>query len=97
MDQMIKFMRQLRIKKEVLKQNVAFMKEKRAVQHWFQRTQVTLYLRRRNAQVIKNYRQTKLRRMIKGWKEMLKEERKGGEMMARFLARMQFFDQAKAF
>jgi hypothetical protein len=49
MDQMIKFMRQLRIKKEVLKQNVAFMKEKRAVQHWFQRTQVTLYLRRRNA------------------------------------------------
>ena len=35
---MLKFMRALRIKREVLKQNVAFMKAKRATQHWFQRT-----------------------------------------------------------
>lgn len=35
MDEMIKFMRALRIKKEVLKQNIAFMKQKRATQHWF--------------------------------------------------------------
>lgn len=46
---------------------------------------------------MKDFRQTKLRRMLKGWKDMLKQERKAGDMMSRFLARMQFFDQAKAF
>lgn len=35
--------------------------------------------------------------MLAGWKAMLKQEHKGGEMMSRFLNRMQFFDQAKAF
>jgi len=92
MEQMLKFMRQLRIKKEILKQNVAYLRSKRATQHWFQRTQITLYLRRRNQEVIRNYRLAKMRKVIKGWKSILKEERKGGEMMVRFLQRMQFFD-----
>jgi hypothetical protein len=35
MDEMVKFMRALRVKKEVLKKNVAFMQTKRATQHWF--------------------------------------------------------------
>lgn len=35
MDEMIKFMRQLRIKKEVVKKNIAFMRTKKATQLWF--------------------------------------------------------------
>ena len=33
----------------------------------------------------------------KGWKENLRQETLGGKMIARLLARMQFFDQAKSF
>ena len=89
---MIKFMKALRVKKEVLRQNVAFLRTKRATQHWFQRTQITLYLRRRNEQVLREFRHKKMRRVIAGWKQILKEEHKGGQSIARFLARMQFFD-----
>ena len=49
---MLKYLKSLRVKQDVLRQNVAFMRSKKAVQKWFHRTQVTLYLRRRNEQVI---------------------------------------------
>ena len=52
MKEMLRILKALRIKQETLKANVAFMKSKRSIQKWFQRTQVTLYLRRRNEQVI---------------------------------------------
>ena len=38
MMQMLRILKALRIKQETLKQNVAYMKGKRAMQQWFQRT-----------------------------------------------------------
>ena len=55
--EMLRVLKALRIKQETLKQNVGFLKGKRAMQKWFQRTQVTLYLRRRNEQVLEKYKQ----------------------------------------
>ena len=39
------------------------MRSKGALQKWFQRTQVTLYLRRRNEQVIAAYKKKKLQKL----------------------------------
>ena len=60
---MLRVLKALRIKQETLKQNVAFMRSKGALQKWFQRTQVTLYLRRRNEQVIAAYKKKKLQKL----------------------------------
>ena len=57
---MLRILKALRIKSETLKANVAFLKSKRSIQKWFQRTQVTLYLRRRNEQVIAQYKKMRL-------------------------------------
>ena len=46
--EMLRILKALRIKQNTLKENLAYMKSKRAMQKWFQRTQVTMYLRRRN-------------------------------------------------
>ena len=94
---MLRILKALRIKQETLKQNVAFMKGKRAVQHWFQRTQVTLYLRRRNEQVIETYRKKRLQKLWDAIRQKLFDERESGRMMSRILNRMRYFDQAKAF
>ena len=48
MMEMLRILKALRAKSEVLKSNVKYMRSKRAMQKWFGRTQVTLYLRRRN-------------------------------------------------
>ena len=61
--EMLRVLKALRIKQETLKQNVAFMRSKGALQKWFQRTQVTLYLRRRNEQVIAAYKKKKLQKL----------------------------------
>ena len=97
MREMLRVMKALRIKQSTLKQNVSFLKGKRAMQKWFQRTQVTLYLRRRNAQVLESYRLNKLRRLWDALREHLGKEKDGGKLIRRCLDRMQYFDQAKAF
>ena len=63
MKEMLRILKALRIKQETLKQNVAFLKSKRSLQKWFQRTQVTLYLRRRNEQVIATYKKMRLQKL----------------------------------
>jgi len=60
MTEMLKVLKALRIKQQTLKENVAYLKSKQAMQKWFQRTQVTLYLRRRNEQVIDTFRKKRL-------------------------------------
>ena len=73
------------------------MKSKRAIQKWFSRTQVTLYLRRRNADTINKYRLLKLRTMWDSWREMNHKEKNSAKLMSKMLNRMQYFDQSKAF
>ena len=67
------------------------------MQKWFGRTQVTLYLRRRNQQTIENYRLLKLRNLWNAWQKNIEEEKSGGKLMSKILNRMQYFDQSKAF
>ena len=50
--EMTNILRSLRVKSDVLKQNVNYLRAKRATQKWFLRTKLTLYLRKRNEQVI---------------------------------------------
>ena len=92
MKEMLRILKALRIKQETLKQNVAFMKGKRAMQKWFQRTQVTLYLRRRNEQVIATYQKKQKQRIWDGIRQNLHDEKKAGAMMSRMINRMQYFD-----
>lgn len=92
MQEMLRVLKALRIKQQTLKENVAFMKSKKALQKWFQRTQVTLYLRRRNEQVIAKYKQKRLQALWDGIREHLHKEKNGGNLMARLLNRMQYFD-----
>ena len=97
MMEMLRILKALRVKQETLKQNVAYMKGKRAMQKWFQRTQVTLYLRRRNQQVIDSYKKKRLQQLWDAIRQNLFDEKQAGQMMSRLLNRMQYFDQAKAF
>ena len=89
---MLKVLKALRAKSGVLKANVAYMKEKRALQKWFSRTQVTLYMRRRNEQTIHAYKMTRLRKLWDAWRQENDEEKSGGKLMAKMLNRMQYFD-----
>ena len=97
MVEMLRVLKALRIKQETLRQNVAYMKSKNAIKKWFKRTQVTLYLRRRNQQVIKAYKLKQLKKLWDAIRNNLKKEKNAGALMRRCLDRMQYFDQSKAF
>jgi hypothetical protein len=60
--EMLKVLKALRIKQEVLRENVEFMKEREALRKWFKRTQVTIYMRKRSAKLTKEWN-TKLMRL----------------------------------
>ena len=94
---MLKYLKALRSKSEVLKENVKYIRSKKAVQKWFSRTQVTLYLRRRNEQVIDQFRKKKLLQLWDAWRQNLFEERNSMKLMTKMINRMQFLDMAKAF
>lgn len=53
--EMLKVLKALRIKQEVLRENVEFMKEREALRKWFKRTQVTIYMRKRTAKLTKEW------------------------------------------
>jgi len=44
---MTKFLKALRVKQDVLQQNLAFLNGKKAMQKWHLRTELTMMLRRR--------------------------------------------------
>lgn len=92
MKEMLRILKALRIKQETLKANVAYMKSKRSIQKWFQRTQVTLYLRRRNEQVIAKYKKMRLQKLWDAIRQKLFDEKNAGKMMSRMINRMQYFD-----
>ena len=56
-----------------------------------------MYLRRRNEQVIANYKKNRLQRLWDAIRQRNFDEKNAGKMMSRMLNRMQYFDQAKAF
>ena len=92
MMEMLRVLKALRVKQQTLKENVAFLKSKKAIQKWFKRTQVTLYLRRRNEQVIATYKKKQLQKLWDAIRQNLFDEREAGKLMVRMLNRMQYFD-----
>lgn len=55
---MTKVLKALRVKQEILKQNVVYMQQRDAIKKWQKRTKVTLLLRRKDKKVVARY-QTK--------------------------------------
>jgi len=43
------------VKREILHQNVLYIKQREAVRKWFKRTQVTRYMRKRSAKLAKEW------------------------------------------
>lgn len=95
--EMTKFLRALRVKQEVLKQNIAYLNGKKALQKWHLRTEITLMLRRRNEQVIKAYKLMKKRQVWEAVKRMLLLQKRAGKKFAQVLERMRYFDTAACF
>lgn len=73
---MLKILKALRTKQEVLRENVKFMRAKRSVQKWFTRSQVTIYLRRRDQQVLDKYKKKRLSQLMEAWKDNMRDETK---------------------
>ena len=48
---MIKILKQLRIKQEILKENVKFMQQRQSIRRWYKRAQVTKYMRKRSVRL----------------------------------------------
>lgn len=94
---MTKILKALRVKQDVLRQNILYMRAKRAAQHWHQRTEITLMLRRRNEQVMLQWRHKQMRRVLNGWKAIDKEESINLSRMNKLVQRMRDFDLAAAF
>lgn len=95
--EMTKFLRALRVKQSVLKQNISYLNGKKALQKWYLRTEITLMLRRRNEQVIKAYKLMKMRQVWEAIKRMLLLQKRAGRKFAQILERMRYFDTASSF
>jgi virulence-associated protein VapD len=64
---MARYLKALKVKHHVLNQNLKYAQEKRAVKKWFERTQCTLFLRRRNQQVLEKYRLRETKKVFEEW------------------------------
>ena len=67
--EMAKIMKQLRVKQELLKKNVEFMKERESLRKWFKRTQVTIYMRKRSKKLTKEWHTKLLRTCFEAVRE----------------------------
>lgn len=74
--EMVKILKALRIKGEVLGENCEFLKEKEALRKWFKRTQVTLYMRKRSAKLQREWELKIMRTCFEAIKEDLHNDRK---------------------
>lgn len=62
--QMARFLKALKVKDALLQQNIKYMEQKRTVRKWYERTQVTLYLKRRNEGVINEFKKNEARKVF---------------------------------
>jgi len=95
--EMAKVIRALRVKQGVLEQNLQYGDLKKSVRKWFCRTQVTLYLRRRDEQVVRKYRLIQARKCFEAWQERTRIERLLCQRIVKFVKRMSYLDVAHGF
>lgn len=85
---MVKFLKALRVKSDLLQQNLLYFRTKRAMQHWHQRLEWTKTLRRRNAQILEKRRKRLATLVIGSWKKILTSEHISLARMSRLLSKM---------
>ena len=94
---MTKFLKALRVKESVLKQNLLFMRSKRALQHWNQRVELTNMLRRKNEKAILTWKHRVMARVFNGLRSKIKYEKISLSRMNKIVGKLQHLDAAKAF
>lgn len=95
--QMAKTLKQLRVKHEVMRQNLRYMQIRWAHQKWLGRVQKTLYLRRRGNQVIRKYQSKQLRQIVLAWSNRAKIAKNLCQRTFKFIKRLQYVDLAHGF
>lgn len=95
--EMVKVLRALRVKQNVLASNVKFLKQREGLRKWFKRTQVTLYMRKRAAKLTREWHLKVMRTCFEALKEDALNDRKFMRKMVQVAKRMMSLDMAKAF
>lgn len=95
--EMVKVLKALRIKQEVLKENVEFIREREALRKWFKRTQVTIYMRKRSAKLKKEWELKVMRTCFEAIREDLHNDRKFAKKIFQIVKRTMNLDMARAF
>lgn len=95
--EMTKILKALRVKQEVLKQNVEFLKQRGALRKWFKRTQVTQYMRKRSAKLTREWHLKVMRTCFEAIRESISNDRKFSRKLVQVAQRVLNLDMAKAF
>ena len=95
--EMTKILKALRVKQEVLQQNVEFMKQRNAVRKWFKRTAVTRYMRKRSAKLTREWQLKVMRTCFEAVRENNLNDRKFSRKLVQVAQRVLNLDMAKAF
>ena len=95
--EMVKILKALRVKQEVLGQNVKFLKQRSAVRKWYKRTQVTRYMRNRSAKLTREWNLKVMRTCYEAIREHNLNDRKFMRKMVQVAQRVMNLDMAKAF
>ncbi|CDW85127.1 UNKNOWN [Stylonychia lemnae] len=95
--EMSKVLKALRLKDEIMRQNIRFMQIRNATQKWHKRTEKTLYLRRRDEQVVKKYQSKMLKQIVIEWQNRVKISKLLCNKTAKFIKRLQYVDLAHGF
>lgn len=90
-------MKALRVKQEVLNQNVLYMRQREAVRKWFKRAQVTKYMRNRSLKLTREWNCKVMRTCFEGIKESNDDDRKFARKLVQVAQRIKNLDVAKAF
>lgn len=94
---MVKVMKALRVKGEVLQENVEFIEEREALRKWFKRTQVTIYMRKRSAKLKREWQLKIMRTCFEAIREDLHNDRKFAKKIFQIAKRTMNLDMARAF
>ncbi len=94
---MAKVMKQIRVKEEVARQNLAFMQVKWATQRWQSRVKLTQHLRRKNESAIATFRAKTLFNCYKQWHLRSQISKSFLSKSFKFARRLQSLAQADAF
>jgi len=95
--EMVKILKQLRVKKEVMVQNQKFLKQRDALRKMFKRTQVTIYMRKRSAKLAHEWNLKIKRTCWEAIRENNDTDKKFMRKLTQVAKRIMNLDMAKAF